>query len=167
MGTIHRLPHSQPEISQEARLLVEALAGCDPGAILTYAAMRAVTGLDIQHKRRDLLQTALKMVLREQHKVFGAVTGQGMKCLGSAGIVGVGEDKRRRMQRMAKRTIEKLSCVLPDDLSLSEQHRWLAYVSIMGAAAALSHAKSVQHAIRLQGAQPKPLDPALYKDLLA
>jgi hypothetical protein len=167
MATLHRIPHSQPECSLEARVLADRLAACAEEELVSYAEMQRVTGLEVQRKRRDLLQTALRLVLREHQKVFAAVTGQGMKCLGSLGIMAVGEQTRRRTHRLAVRTVQKLSCADPADLDDRTQYRHLAYLSVFGAMAALSHAKAVEKAMHIQGATPKALDPDLYKDLFA
>jgi hypothetical protein len=90
-----------------------------------------------------------------------------MKCLGSLGIMAVGEQTRRRTHRLAVRTVQKLSCADPADLDDTTQYRHLAYLSVFGAMAALSHAKAVEKAMHIQGATPKALDPDLYKDLFA
>jgi hypothetical protein len=167
-ATIHRVPKTQPETSLEARLLAERLAALQPGGdVLSYAEMQTMTGLDIQRKRRDLLDTARRIVLREHHKVFAPVTGIGIRCLTSHGVLAVGEQGRGRVMRFAHRTVEKLACARPQELVTEDQYRLLAYVSIFGAVSALTHARTVQRATKMQGGHPAPVDPKYYQHLFA
>ena len=165
--TLTRLPKTQPETCMETRLLADHLRQLRRGEVMTYAAMRALTGLDIQRKRRDLLGTALRMVLRESQKTFGPVTGIGMMCLTSVGILGVGETGRQRFARSAHRLVQKLACADPADLTEHQQYKLLAYTSIYGAIAALSHIQTVQRAVQLQGTAPAQVDPKHYQNLFA
>jgi hypothetical protein len=164
--TTLRLPHTQPETSLDARVLAERLSTADPEDVITYDELAALIGKDVQHKRRDLLDTARNLVLREHHKTFGTVTNVGIKCLSSTAIVSLGEQARSRLRRASGKTLKRLACATLEELPPLEVHRLLAYTSVLGAVHALTHFATVKRAQQLQEtAAPLPLNPAHYKDL--
>lgn len=156
-----------PECSRRARLLADRLRQCRVYDVVLYREMRDLTGLDIQKRRRDLLYTALRVLLAEERQVFAPVRGVGMKCLASRDIVSIGQETRAGVGRKVQRTVDKLVCVRQAELEQAEQHLWYAQRGVLAAMQQLTEVEALQKAVHIQGPMPKPIDFRRYKDLFA
>lgn len=101
------------------------------GNLATYDDLSAAIGREIR-EHRYLLDKALSECLK-QRKVFGCVTGVGVKRLSDTEIVEHSFHAFRRIRRMARKGAARLSSVdwntMPDD----EKKRHNLYISVLGA----------------------------------
>lgn len=146
MDQVQRIPSSQPECSMETRLLAERLRKVTVGEVIPYAWLCKLVNLDVQHKRRDLLDSARKIVQREDDMVFEAVTGTGLKRLDDVGILSTGHQGLTRMAGLSKRSLGKLACVDISTLGDTDRHRLWAMQGLLGAVAVITHPKTLEQA---------------------
>ncbi len=165
MPPIHRIPRTGSAASLATRAVVTRLETMAPGDTVSYSELSTVAGVNVQ-ERRDLLETARRIVRRLHGKEFDVEINQGLVCLSEPGKVGLGARRRQFAHRQARKTADILQTVVVDQLTPLEQHCWLAELSIAAAVSLATHDKTVRQ-IEAQGTpQPLLIDPRAYKDLM-
>jgi hypothetical protein len=69
-----------PALSIESGILVSRLRQAKPGDVVTYAEMSKIIGMSVQ-KHRGSLDTARRIVMRDDRLIFGCVKDVGLKRL--------------------------------------------------------------------------------------
>lgn len=133
---------SIPELSVDAQVLERSLNKADVGATVTYEALSALIGRNVQTSARHLLQTATRRLERDG-KVFAAVFGVGVKRLDDAGVIGTGEAAIRSIGRKATRSAKKLSTVEYDVLSEPLKLKHNAMISALGVLRHMSRSRTL------------------------
>jgi hypothetical protein len=106
---------SIPEISAEAKLLAVAFSKMLVGEIITYETMMEITGRS-REKIRTAIQTARRVVLRENQIVLLTVLSVGLKRASDAEVVRASESFTPAVVRRANREAKKLSTVIINNL---------------------------------------------------
>jgi len=106
----------QFEKSSDTKILESLLSEVAVGQTVTYDAMSKAIGRNVREHALGALGTARQGVLREKGIVFGVEKNVGFTRLDDVGIVKTMESDRRRMQRVAKRSLRKLEVVKFNDL---------------------------------------------------
>lgn len=132
------------EASVDSRLLYKRLAELAPGQIITYAELSAIIGRDVQGDARSYLNTARRMVEREDGKAFGCIINEGLKCLIDKEIIVSGSNAVTRIRKFSKRAARRFTCIA-DMASLPNEERikMNATASILGAIAFIGKASNV------------------------
>jgi len=97
--------------SLDTRALYEALKKANPDEIITYEDLNKVVDGNVQNAKRCYLNSARKMVHREDKKVFRPVIGIGLKCLGDSDIAGLAGPAIRHYGKSARRVAREIVCV--------------------------------------------------------
>lgn len=144
------------ELSVDTQAIERLLLTAGVNDIVTYAALTAAIGRDVQGNARSNLIAAVRRVLRDHDIVFDAVHNVGVKRLDDAAIVGLGHRYTRKIGRMARRARRKLSKVqdfaaLPNALRVEHNLRY-AMLSVVGYFAGEKQAKRL--AGRIQETMP-------------
>lgn len=122
------------ELSLETQVIVERLGKAAVGDLVTYQELRDLTGLDVQHDGRGVMESARRICQRDSRMVFGAVMNEGLKRLDDQGIVGTGGVTLKRIGRAARRGVRTLGCVKDfDALPESARVEHNMSVSVLGA----------------------------------
>ena len=102
---------SIPEMSVDTRLLYQRLAELQPGETITYEALSALVGHDVQRRRQNLT-SARNKALNEDGIVTEAVAKVGIKRLTDHdNVSGTGEALRSRVRRATGKAVRKLMAV--------------------------------------------------------
>jgi hypothetical protein len=99
------------QASINAKLLVVRLQKATVDDLIDYAELSQLVGCDVQHKGRGALETARRIVMRQDGKVFEPVRGVGLKCLSHAETVQVASIFMNRTRNLANRTKRKLDTI--------------------------------------------------------
>jgi len=100
---------TNPENEIEIETLAKALAELGPEGMLSYRQMSDLVGFDIQHNRRYILVRAREKVEEETGLRFETVIGEGVRPLGKEELRGMGMSARRRIGRISKRVVARLT----------------------------------------------------------
>lgn len=130
------MPKSIPELSIDAKALIDALKPLKIGETVTYKALSDIIGRDVQADGYGVMQTAIKTCLRD-HIVLAAVPKVGIKRLADTEIVGIGEATLARVRRAARRGIVKLSAV--GDFDAMPREAKVAHNTAMSALGIVAH----------------------------
>lgn len=135
----------------DAQALAKHLEGIPVGGVATYEALSKIVGSDVQEDR-GALETARRVLLRENQIVFGAVHGVGLKRLNPAEVVEQGQDSVTKIRRASKRAMKRLATADFDALPSAEQGRHRMASATLGAIALCTGTKA-QHKLeqRVQG----------------
>lgn len=125
------------QTSVDARLLYERLVTLNIGESISYAALSAVVGRNVQDEAHGILRTARRMAEREDQIVFGTIVGEGLRRLSDPEIVDTGDHAMLRLRRTARRGANTVTAVgdfnaLPNDKKI--KHNTL--LSLLGTVAA-------------------------------
>jgi hypothetical protein len=166
--SLTRLPKTQANTSLEARTLADILLRAREGELLLYTDLEAAVQRNLR-KDRYLLATARRIAQREGQYVFRPVTRQGLRRLCNHELVTVGEQRRQHLRRTGSRAIAELECAHFGTLLPQEATKILAYISVMGAITALSHATTMSHVTRViaNAEMPRKLDATGVIDVFA
>lgn len=136
---------SIPELSIDARLLIDLLSKVGIGETVGYDTLSEAIGRDVRGTAYSQLATARRHLLRDKQMVFEAVHNVGIKRLSDAEIVATGESAVGRVRRAARRGTQRLTSVqdfdaLPNALKLKHN----AYLSTLGAIGMLAKGSAVK-----------------------
>jgi hypothetical protein len=133
-----------PSISIESQEVVRRLEKCAVGEVIAYEELSKIAMGDIQSEKHFALQTARKVLLKENGWVFECVVNTGVKRLNDAEILQLGESEVGKIHNAARRTTAKLSCVDYDSLTREQQISHNARMSITSTLAHITKAKQVK-----------------------
>lgn len=155
---------SLPELSLDTQTIERLLDAMAIGDIITFAVLSSAIGRDVQHQARGNLRTARQRLLRQQHKVFGAVLGVGLKRLDDEGKVaaaGVHVRRGRNQFRRARQTATAVDdfAALPNDVKVRHN-------VIVAQSGALLHMTNPKATRALEGKIDQPASSLKPKDTL-
>jgi hypothetical protein len=135
---------SIPELSVDTRLVEQRLMEAKPGDTVPYSELSQIIGRNVQNGARHVLTTAINRALGNG-AVFACVTNVGVKRLADVEIVATGDSAARKMRRLARRSVRKLSQVV-DFAALPKpvQVRHNTLMSVMGAVAHFSKESAIK-----------------------
>lgn len=133
------------ESSIDTKLLYQRLAKMEIGDFVSYEELNLIIGRNVQKEGRNYLNTARRIVERNDQKVFGVIISEGLKCLNTPEIINTAASSIDRIRHASRRSIKKFECIsdlesLPND----EKIRLNTYASTLGAINQFSTAKSVK-----------------------
>lgn len=125
------------ETSVEVKLLTSFLQKIDVGTIVTYKEMTAVIDRDIL-THRSVLQSARRILERDNRMVFGSIHAVGIKLLSCGEVVDSADDSSARIGRISRRTIKRLSTIDESELTPEKRLEWHMKSSQLGAIALMT-----------------------------
>lgn len=96
------------DLSQDTAALVECLAETPVGQVCTWGALDARLGRKVRNGKFYVLQSALRVALRDHGAIFVSVRGEGYKRLRLEEAHLLGARARQHVRRSAKRTSKAL-----------------------------------------------------------
>lgn len=132
-------------ISPETRILADALKAVPLGGNITFASLTATIGRDVQRVARSHLDSAMRIVLRDDGVAFRSIRGIGYQRLLPEEAPEIGRAARRKLRRASKRAVQSMLAVAAasNGLPPEAQRRLSAEVSIHGLLAELAEDRSV------------------------
>ena len=118
---------------------------------MSYTELSLVAGCDIQ-KHRGFLQTALNDVRREKNLVYVTEPKVGIVLAKGGDFAALGKAATASIHRTAKRTVDKMSAAVLDEMTPVEKIAFNATAAGMGAIALVSAPRVVK---KLEAAQGK------------
>lgn len=153
-----------PELSVDAQILVKRLQKVTPGETVTYGELSKLVKRDVQAGARSCLQSACRVVLREDQIVLAAVRTVGMKRLPANEIASVGTQAIRSIGRKSSRALRKCSCADYESLNNKERIEINTVSSMLGAVALMSKPRQVE---KLEAAATQKQDKISFTETLA
>lgn len=139
-----------PELSHDTETLAACLRTVPVGGTVSYETLSGLIRGNVQQGARHLLDSARRIVQREEQAVFGTIRGVGLKRLTDTDKARTGGASLQRINRTSRRGIQILSCVQDfDKLDLNDKVKHNAYLSILAVFYEVSRPKSVR---RIEGA---------------
>ena len=133
------------EATADARLLYQRLSTANIGDIITYEELSKIVSADVRTKARSYLNTARKIVQREDSKVFGTIRNIGIKCLSSPEIINNVAYSVGHIHRTTSKAIKKIGCISDlDAMPNNEKIRLNAYASAIGAISIMTQGRSIK-----------------------
>lgn len=133
------------EATVDTRMLYKRLSEMNPGESVSYTDLSNIIGRNVQGDARFNLNTARKMVEREDSKTFGVIINEGVKCLEDKEIVITGGNAIDRIRRYSGRAARRFQCISDmGKLTNEEKIKLNANASILGAIAFIGRAKNIK-----------------------
>ena len=117
---------SLPELSEETRAIVARLRKVEVNETISYADLRHLMTKDPQNDGRHHLQSAMRILLRDDSIVFGCVPGIGYKRLDDPGKLGASRRRIKHISRTSWVGMKEIATVDPEKLTKDQQ---LAYAT--------------------------------------
>lgn len=111
--------------------------------MVEYGELSRLISGDVQGKHRYLLETARRVLVKEDRIVVECVFGKGVKRLENDAIPALGDLARGRISRLSKRTARKLACADYEKLSKEQRLEWNTHMSLMGVLASVTKPQKV------------------------
>lgn len=128
------------ERSAETRVLVSLLSETAKGSIVNVAALRAATGRDARPGDSSV-QSARRIVQNEFGLIFKATGRGGLACLTDAQVVDDQENDRKRSHNIHRRSVKKLTTVVPEELNDAKRKEYFTALSFAGTMASITTAR--------------------------
>lgn len=145
------------EKSQDTKILEGVLAEAAIGQMITYEELSKAIGRDVREHSLSSLVSARRGLMKEKRYVFGVERNVGLRRLADEQIVDSTEADRRKVQRAARRSIQKLSVVDFDQLPEEKKRDHLTYSTTMGVVAMFSNKASHRRIEKTVNGSHKPL----------
>ena len=149
-------PNFQPSV--ERQVICKELMKLGVGERISYITLSSLIKADLQHRKRYLLQSALKALQREENMVFGVITGVGLYRMNDAEIVQASAASVGKFHRLSSRTLRKLACADFEQLDNDHKIKHHFAASILGALTFASSTSTVRKIESQVMATPKRLD---------
>lgn len=108
-------------LSSDSRLLAQRLRDLKVGEQITYAELGAVISSPV-HGGTPALRTALRMLLRDDDRVFGVMRGIGLRRLNDQEIIAAADTDVVSIRHKARRAARKITAIADyDALSPKDQ----------------------------------------------
>jgi len=130
-------------ISPETMALVAALRAVPLGEEISHAALSAHIGRDVAREARARLDSALRILSRDEGAAFMAVRGVGLRRLRPEEAPDIGARSRRKVRRMARHAAGSMTrlAATSNGLPPEAQRRLSAELSAAGLLAAITEDK--------------------------
>ena len=132
------------DINVDAKLIADRLNRLDVDELVPYSELSDIIKRDVQRGGRYVMDAARRRLLRDEGKVFGAVTNEGLKRLNDAEKVDLFNSATKRIRRKARRTSRILMSVNYDSLTPEEQTRHNLGLSVMGVISHITDGRKVR-----------------------
>jgi hypothetical protein len=146
-----------PELSIDTQTVERILVVAAVGEVVPYGRLSEAIGRNVQNGARYVLKSACDRLLREQHMVFEAVRGDGVKRLDDAGVVGTGTQTLKKIHNAARRGARKLAAV--QDFNALPNEKKVQHNLIVAQLGMLAHVTSGRVAKRLEEETRKAPEP--------
>lgn len=134
-----------PELSADSISLVNHLRTLQPGQQCSYSELTVLIRRNVQKEARGCLETARRILQREEQIVFAPIRGVGLKRLTDGEITKTGTETLQRINRASRRGVHKLTCVKDfNQLTNEEKVRHNAALSVLGVFYEVSKARGVK-----------------------
>lgn len=131
------------ELSIDTRLLANHLSKANPGDVLTYDDLSKVIGRDVRGKQGyQRLQSARRVVRRENDMIFATIAKVGLRCCDDAGKVRIANGYIDRVHSAAKKGINVVSAINYDKLENNDRIALNATASHLGVLHQITTAKA-------------------------
>lgn len=150
MDTTQYQKRSVPELSLDTQTLEKILSAAAIGDLVTYSALSAAIGRDVQREARGNLATARQRLHAGRQMVFGAVTNIGLKRLDDEGKIAAAQGHTRRGRSQYRRAIKTVAAVDNFDALTNDQK--LQHSLVAATAGAVLHFTTPARARRLEAA---------------
>jgi hypothetical protein len=130
-------------VSLESQLIRKRLEECEVGDLVTYDQLKDITKREILDCR-GAFYTASRQLFVERGWLFGSVRGIGYKRLNPAEKLDSAEDRRKRINRSAKKGMKVMASIESDKLDPSDRTRHFALSSGLGAIQLATSNKSMR-----------------------
>lgn len=133
--------------SVDTDILVKILGNADVGELVTYAEMSKAISKNVQKSGRSHLESAKRILLNEERKVFDTIRGQGVKLLAPGEVVHKSRSSFDRMRRESGRGMKRLATLSKeeyDELSSDEKIECNSNRSFFGLFDMMSRKSSVK-----------------------
>lgn len=117
--------------SVEAQDLAKYLESAAIGDVFTYPQLNAAAKCDVQ-QRNTVLQTAKRIVQRQQKMVFDTIMGVGIKRLSDDEIPDFGEASIKRSRNIAKKGLRALGCADLGKMSAEAKVKAITTRTVLG-----------------------------------
>lgn len=131
------------QLSVDSIMLSKRLATAQFGDVINYSELSKLIGRDVQNDARGCLVTAMKIVRRDNQIVFGTVRNVGIRRLNDDEIVDTPKAAFRRIRNISTKAGRVLACADTSKLPPEKQRAASAALSVAGAIALFSSAKSL------------------------
>lgn len=149
--------------SVDAQALAKRLEQANIGDVVTYDELSSIIHHNVQHTHRHILYSALKILQREQRKVFGCVQKIGVRRLDDAEIAVTWKHDVKSISRRTSRATRRVSCAEVDKLDAQGKRELCTGLSVMGFIRQFTKRDSVKTIAGAIHETPKRLD---YKESL-
>lgn len=126
------MPRLILETHELTRRAVERLTQLRQGQHVEWTALNMLLGLDTQVEGRHYVDSARRILLREQNRVYEVIPGTGVKWLTDAEVAKLGTAYTRRLGRMARRWRKKASAVNYRNLTQAEINQAMTSIAQAG-----------------------------------
>ena len=114
----------------ETQEVYKRLTEAKPGDVVTYLELSEIVGKNIQKEGYGHLYSAVKMIRRNENKVFQAVENVGVKYCSYYEAFQAGKAGNRRIRNIIKMNKEKMLCAEPGINEMSSQQRIEYYTEL-------------------------------------
>lgn len=133
-----------PQISVDSQVIIANLRAMKKGDVIGYSDLSKLISSDVTTKSRYALNTARRRVLMDDGMVFEAVRGVGIKRMDDTGIISIGEQSERRLHRLSRNAMRKLSCADMDNLNNDQKLEVATHSSVIGAIAVITKPSKIR-----------------------
>jgi len=132
------------ELSVDTQAIVKMLQAAKIGETIEYPAMNTTLGRNVQREARGNLSSSRRILLNDESKVFGTVSGIGVRLLGNHEISSLGTGAIRHIGNTARRTSRKMLCAEYDKLDNGDRVTMNAQLSVLGALSQATKPKTMK-----------------------
>ena len=132
------------QLGADAKTIAHVLRGVKVGETVTYSELSKAIARDVRTDARGCLDSARRIVQREDRMIFDAVRGEGVQRLDDVQIVGLGDRARDHIRRTSRRAAKALTCVDYDGMKREHQIRHNTALSMLGVLGELASDKSTR-----------------------
>lgn len=154
------MPAPITDLSPDTAALVARLAETPVGGSVSWAELDATIGRKLRPRRRHILESALRIVLRDHAAAFVSIHGQGYHRLPPEETAKLGSRARRRIARGAKRSARAMRQAIAGANSLPDAATRAVYreMSVLGL---IAHAASERAQASAEPPEARPTPVAL------
>lgn len=124
---------TQFDLNVDTQVIIGILKQTKVGDLIPYAVMSEAIKRDVMHRARYVMDSARRVLLREEGMVFGPVTGQGLRNMSDVEKVGSAPRYIESMRRKATKGIKVVTAVKFDELPAHTKTEHNVALSIFGA----------------------------------
>jgi len=108
------------ELSTDTRALVDRLRSVEVDEAVSYSTLSELIGQDVTKKARGLLESARRILQRDERMVFDVQRRVGLVRMTDSGIARSGSRDIEHVGRTARKMARRLSCVAAYDILSAE-----------------------------------------------